>query len=140
MALSTLLLPVFAQIGLTFGLAIWMEIVRYSAVQNRLVRPKDILLRQPVWPDKVTQISNSYQNQFEIPVLFYALISLVAITGKANEFFVFLSWLFVLTRFAHAYIHTGSNNLQWRFMCFTAGVITLFVMWIGFAFFTLTGS
>lgn len=140
MALSTLLLPVFVQIGLTFVIGVWMEVARYSAIQNRTVRPKEILLRQPVWPEKVTQISNNYQNQLEIPVLFYVLIAFVAITGKANDFLLVMSWLFVITRIVHAYIHTGSNNLQWRFLSFTAGVVIVFVMWIAFAILIFTGN
>lgn len=140
MALSTLLLPVFIQVGLTFGLGVWMAATRLAALRGRKVHPKDVSLRQAAWPDKAMQIANSYQNQLEAPILFYVLVSLVAKTVGADVFIITLSWLFVLTRFVHAYVHTGSNHLLWRFIWFGAGASILFLMWAYFAFRTLAGT
>ena len=139
MTVAAVLLPVFVQVGLTFFLLFWMGAVRLRALKGREVRVGDIALRQPAWPERPTQISNAYDNQFQLPVLFYALVPLALITRKADLLFVVLSWIFVATRLAHAAIHTTSNNVQQRFMAFLAGAIVLLIMWIVFAAHILLG-
>jgi hypothetical protein len=139
MTIPAVLLPVFVQVGLTFFLLFWMGAVRLRALKGREVRLGDIALRQPAWPERPTQISNAYDNQFQLPVLFYALVPLALITRKADLLFVVLSWIFVATRLAHAAIHTTSNNVQQRFMAFLAGAIVLLIMWIVFAAHILLG-
>ena len=139
MTVPAVLLPVFVQVGLTFFLLFWMGAVRLRALKGREVRVGDIALRQPAWPERPTQISNAYDNQFQLPVLFYALVPLALITRKADLLFVVLSWIFVATRLAHAAIHTTSNNVQQRFMAFLAGAIVLLIMWIVFAAHILLG-
>jgi hypothetical protein len=116
-----------------------MGAVRLRALKGREVRVGDIALRQPAWPERPTQISNAYDSQFQLPVLFYALVPLALITRKADLLFVVLSWIFVATRLAHAAIHTTSNNVQQRFMAFLAGAIVLLIMWIVFAAHILLG-
>ncbi|HYY83794.1 MAG TPA: MAPEG family protein [Beijerinckiaceae bacterium] len=139
MTVPAVLLPVFVQVGLTFFLLFWMGAVRLRALKGREVRLGDIALRQPAWPERPTQISNAYDSQFQLPVLFYALVPLALITRKADLLFVVLSWIFVATRLAHAAIHTTSNNVQQRFMAFLAGAVVLLIMWIVFAAHILLG-
>ena len=139
MTIPTVLLPVFVQVGLTFVLLFWMGSVRLRALKRREVRLGDIALRQPAWPERPMQISNAYDNQFQVPLLFYALVPLALITRKADLLFVVLSWMFVATRLAHAAIHTTSNNVQTRFMAFAAGAVILLIMWIVFAVHILLG-
>jgi hypothetical protein len=94
---------------------------------------RDIALRQSAWPAKPTQISNCYDSQFQIPLLFYVLVTLAWITKQADLIFVVMAWIFVLSRLAHAYIHTTSNHVPTRFNAFAVGVLVLLVMWIIFA-------
>jgi len=44
-----------------------------------------------------------------------------------------LSWVFVVTRFAHAGIFVTSNNERYRSLAWYSGVLVLFAMWIYFA-------
>ena len=96
------LLPVFVQIGLTFALLLWMVGARRQTLVSGETRIKDIALGQPNWPVRATQIGNCYRNQFELPVLFYVLIALALPLRRADLVIVLLSWVFVVTRFAHA--------------------------------------
>jgi hypothetical protein len=41
-----------------------------------------------------------------------------------------LSWLFVLSRIIHAYIHVTSNRLDRRTGVFAVGVTALLLMWV----------
>ena len=133
MSIQLVLLPVFAQVGLTFFLLLWMATARTRALKARQTSLKDIALRQPNWPEKVAQIGNCYSNQFEIPVLFYVLIALALPLHKADLFIVLMSWVFVVTRFLHAGIFVTSNDVRTRSLAWFAGVLVLLAMWIYFA-------
>ena len=133
MSVTAILLPVFVQVGLTFVLLFWMGRSRLAHIRAGEVRVKDIALGERNWPARAQQVANSYQSQFELPVLFYAIVALALITRKADLVFVVLSWVFVVSRLVHATIHTTSNRVQQRFTAFLVGVIVLMAMWIVFA-------
>lgn len=133
MTIQMVLLPVFVQVALTFALLIWMASARTASIKRGETKIRDIALRQPGWSAKATQISNCYDSQFQIPLLFYVLVMLAWATKQADLIFVVLAWIFVLSRFAHAYIHTTSNHVPTRFNIFAVGVIVLLLMWIIFA-------
>jgi hypothetical protein len=131
------LLPLFVQIGLTFALLLGMATARTRALSSRETNPKDIALGQPNWPTRATQVGNCFSNQFEVPVLFYILIALALPLRHADLVIVLLSWVFVVTRFAHAGIFVTSNNVRQRSLAWFAGVLVLFAMWLYFALKTL---
>ncbi len=139
MSIQSVLLPVFVQVGLTFFLLFWTGGVRVSSLRSGAVKMKDIALGQQAWPERPAQIARAYQNQLEIPILFYALVGFALFTNKDDLLFVIFEWLFVLLRLVHAAIHTGSNNVIRRFQAFVAGVIVLMIGWIIFAVRILTG-
>ena len=131
---TQLLYPVFVQVALTFVLLFWMGRARLAALQNRDVKIGQIALGQRAWPGKVMQISNAFQNQFETPVLFYALVALaVAHPRTVDVAMLALAWAFVATRLIHAFIYTSSNAIRWRFGVFLTGAILLLFMWVLFA-------
>jgi len=133
MSVQMVLLPVFVLVGLTFALLLWMASARTRAVTSREISLKDIALGQPNWPARTAQIGNCFSNQFELPVLFYILIALALPLRHADLVIVLLSWVFVVTRFAHAGIFVTSNNVQQRWLAWFAGVLVLFAMWLYFA-------
>jgi hypothetical protein len=130
MSIQMVLLPVFVLVGLTFALLLWMAGARREALVSRETKIKDIALGQPNWPTRATQVGNCFKNQFELPVLFYILIALAAPLRHADLFIVLMSWVFVVTRFAHAGIFVTSNDLNRRSLAWFAGVLVLFAMWI----------
>jgi hypothetical protein len=91
-----------------------------------------VSLRQPNWPKRALQYGYSFQNQFELPVLFYLLTILAIISKHADVLFVVMAWIFVLTRLAHAYVHCTSNNLRARGSLFGIGALVLALMWLIF--------
>src|ERR1041384_6757423 len=111
MTIQMVLAPLFVQVALTFGLLIWMAYARPSSVSRGETKIRDIALGEAAWPAKPTQISNCYDSQFQIPVLFYVLVVLAWMTKQADLIFVVMAWIFVLSRLAHAYIHTTSNHV-----------------------------
>ncbi|MBM1170782.1 MAPEG family protein [Microvirga arabica] len=132
MSISAVILPVLVQVGLTLILLFWMGRTRVGHLRKGEVKVRDIALGERNWPAQVTQIQNAYHNQFELPVLFYALVALVLITRQADMIFVVMAWMFVASRLVHAAIHTTSNKISRRFMAFVVGVLILAAMWVIF--------
>ncbi|KAB1076009.1 MAPEG family protein [Methylobacterium planeticum] len=133
MTIQAILAPVFVQVFLTFGLLIFLGRRRFAEIGAGRVRIGEIALGERNWPPKVQAAANAFSNQFEIPLLFFALVPLALYTRKADLLFVVLAWLFVATRAAHAYIFVTSNHVPTRFRLFMAGIVILGVMWLIFA-------
>lgn len=133
MSVAEVLLPVFLHVLLVFILLFWMGKERREALVSREVQMKDIALDEPNWPKQATQLANCLKNQFEFPVLFYAIVALALPLRQADLLFVLLSWVFVVTRYIHAGIFVTSNQVKTRSLAFFAGVLVLLVMWIHFA-------
>lgn len=131
--ITFLLIPLFLQIALTFGLTLALATSRVAAAKSGAVKLSDIAVNSNAWPDKVRQIANSYSNQFEQPMLFYVLVVLAVVAGLVDSILIVGAWLFVASRFCHAYVHVTDNNVLTRFKCFAAGVTILIAMWIDFA-------
>lgn len=139
MSIQVILLPLFVEIALTFFLLYRTAFARNADFKSGLVHPRDIALGQLAWTPKTQQFSNSYGNQFELPVLFYVLTVLSLVTQHADMTFVVLAWIFVIARLAHCYIHVTSNRVMRRGMIFGIGGFALTLMWLIFAVRLLAG-
>jgi hypothetical protein len=132
MSIQSVLLPLFAQVVLTFLLLFWTGRARVAAVRRGDVHPHDVALREPNWGKRETQIANAYHNQLELPVLFYVLTILAIVTHQADLVFVVQAWVFIVSRLLLVYIHVTSNYLSRRFAAFAASVTVLAIMWAVF--------
>jgi len=124
------LLPLFVEVLLTFGVMFGMMYFRTSTLRRGETRLQDISLREPNWPKRATQFGYAFANQFELPVLFYVLTILVIITRHADLLFVLLAWIFVLMRVLQAVVHVTNNNVRIRGAYYGVGALILFIMWI----------
>ena len=132
MSIQAILLPLFVEVALTLTLLLWLAVLRRNDVTSGAVHPSQIALREPNWPTRTQQVAYSFSNQFELPVLFYVLTILEIITRHADFIFVVLAWIFVLMRFAQAYVHTTSNRVMHRGTLYVVGAVVLIAMWIIF--------
>jgi hypothetical protein len=130
--LQAVLLPLFVQVLLTFGLMLGMMYHRTTALQRGEARFEKIAMREPNWPYRAQLYANSFSNQFELPVLFYVLTILVLLTRKADLIFVVLAWIFVVMRILQAAVHVTSNNVRQRGAFYGLGALVLLIMWIIF--------
>jgi hypothetical protein len=106
MSLQMVLLPVFVQVGLTFVLLLWAGRGRPAGAGV---------------------------DQFDTPVLFYALIAIALPLRHADLVIVMLSWVFVVTRFVHAGMLMSGQGDRQRSLGWLAGVLVLLAMWLYFA-------
>jgi hypothetical protein len=101
-------------------------------VREGLVKLGDVAVDNSRWPDSVRKINNNYNNQFELPLLFYAILPLLLILVKADWLQVALAWVFVASRILHSLIHTGSNVVMQRGLAFVVGFFAVGLMWAWF--------
>ena len=139
MSLATVLLPLFVEVVLTFALLFSAGALRSGDLRAGAVKPEDIGLREPNWPRRTAQVSNAYDNQTELPTLFYVLTILAYFTHHAGLYFVVLAWVFVVFRLLHAYVHITSNIPNLRGALFGIGSTVLAVMWMIFIVQVLAG-
>jgi hypothetical protein len=130
MSMKAMLMPVMVQLALTFVLLFWMSYLRIQAIRHGEVRQDTISLREPNWPPRATQIGNAFHNQLETPLLFYVLTLISLVTGTADSIVWVLSWMFVVPRIAHAYVHVTSNRIDRRGPLFLIGATALCLMFI----------
>ncbi len=141
MSSNLIFYPVFAQVVLTFVLLYATGRVRLAAIRRGEVMVKDIAIGQNAWPERATRFANTYNSQFQLPVLFYAAGIFAQINNAVDEAVIALAWGFVATRLAHAWIYVTANNVQLRFVAFVMGFAVLAAMWayLGFTF-LMTGG
>lgn len=80
-----------------------------------------------------TLFAANFRNQFEIPVLFFAVVTLALITRRTDTLFVVLEWVFVAARVIHAGIHVTGNVLAWRSAVFAVSAAVVAILWIELA-------
>jgi hypothetical protein len=129
MPIKLVLLPLFAEVLLTFAVMFGMMALRTSTLLRRETRYEDIALREPNWPKRSRQFAYSFANQFELPVLFYVLTILSIITRQADVVFVVLAWVFVICRWLQAGVHVTGNDVRLRGAAYGVGAIVLVIMW-----------
>ncbi len=123
-------LPVLAHLFLIFGLYIKLGIEKSKAVKAGQVDRTIASLDTRAWPTSVIKVSNNIDNQFQIPMIFYALTFMAFMTNNATSVVIICMGIFVLTRYVHAYIHVTSNYVPHRFRAFTMGTLLLLALTI----------
>jgi len=126
-----LLLPAFVQFALTIYVLTRMGQDRVRAVRSRQVKYSDID-NKTAYSETVQRFMSNYQSQFELPVLFYAVVAFALIAERVDFVLIGLAWAFVGSRLVHSFVHTGSNIIATRFKVFVAGLIFLVGMWAWF--------
>lgn len=113
-----LVVGLYALLGLRRGAAVKAGRAKVSQFRENLNEPADSLF-----------VRNSLSNQFELPVLFHVVCLALHVTGGDGTWAVALAWLFVLSRYVHAFIHVTSNRIRYRQPVFTLGFVALIALW-----------
>jgi hypothetical protein len=127
-----LILAIAAQAFMAIILVTWLGFERVPRVSRGEIRMADIAVDRTGYPLKARLLSNSFDNQFQLPVLFFVGALILLQLGLVGWFDVVLAWLFVALRIAHAAIHVTTNRVPRRFVVYSAGlaVLTLFWLWL----------
>lgn len=125
-----LVYPALAMIFWVFVVLAIMFRRRMAAFKNRDVRLADVAVSTERYPEAARLAAANFTNQFETPVVFFAILMLAMEVAATTWLMAGLAWAFVATRVVHTLIHTGSNNLQQRAGVFGLGCLCLFAMWL----------
>ena len=137
-----ILYPVFVQVALTFVVYGLLAVARARAISGmeRGRGNADLALGRITWPEDALKRAANQRNQFELPVLFYAVVAFALITKGVDYLMLLLAWAFVLTRIVHAAIHVGPNRVRWRSPVFALGLLILAGMWLKLLLHAVSGG
>jgi hypothetical protein len=126
-----ILYPVFAQVLLTVVVYLLLLTARARAIRmaGRQRGSGDIAMGRYAWPEDAEKRAHNQRNQFELPVLFYAVTAFALILNAEDLIMLALAWAFVASRFVHAAIHIGANKVRWRGPAFILGFLIVTAMW-----------
>ena len=125
-----LVLAIAAQVLLTMAILVMMGRERVPRIRSGEIKVADIAVERTAYPLKARLLSNSFDNQFQLPVLFYVAALLTLFAAATGWVEVVLAWVFVALRYGHAFIHVTSNHVYHRFMVYTAGLAVLALLWL----------
>jgi len=117
-----------AHILLVLVLFLKLGMEKSKAIKAGNVDRQKTAMDSNAWPVSVQKVANNIKNQFEAPVLFYALSIIFYITSGVDVVSLSLALIFLVSRCFHAYVHIGSNYVPWRFKSFLLGMLILLVM------------
>ncbi|MCF6126199.1 hypothetical protein EN904_22340 [Mesorhizobium sp. M7A.F.Ca.CA.001.07.2.1] len=129
---TTIFWPVLAHVLLIYIVYCVLGRRRYGAIRSGEAKAGQFKVRSAEPASSVTVAAN-LTNQFELPVLFYVLCLTLHLTNGVNYLTLSLMWIFVASRYFHAWIHLTSNNLLLRSRSFFVSAVILLLGWIWFA-------
>lgn len=124
-----LVLPMLIQMSLTLFILFWLAYGRLTTIKK--AGGVEGLRKQGGFKPHLVNRSDNFKNQFEIPVIFYALCLLFMVTNTAHQGVVITAWIFVIARLCHALVHTTFNTIfPHRFLCYLMSALALVAMLI----------
>jgi hypothetical protein len=110
---DAILWPMLAHIAWVVLLYAWLTVARWQAVRRGEVSYSSFEFNREE-PPAVARIRLNLANQFEWPVIFYALTVLLIALGKVTLFDVIAAWVFVAGRVIHTLVQTLTDNVPLR--------------------------
>lgn len=127
-----LVLPMALYVFYIWCIALYMFSSRLKAIKSKSVSFGYFKTysgtTQP--PAEAVVIARHYDNQFQVPLLFFITCAIHMIVGMTNTLTLALAWGFVVSRFLHGLVHLGSNNVRHRVAVFATGWLLLLGLWI----------
>jgi hypothetical protein len=124
--------PMIAHVVLVYIVYAVVGKRRYGAVQSGEAKASQFRGRLEE-PSSSASAANNLMNQFELPVLFHVVCLALFVTSGVAYVPVVLAWLFIISRYVHAWVHLTSNRIRYRQPAFSAGFLVLAALWVWFA-------
>ena len=122
-----------------WGLAVYVFRARVAAVKSGSVNLSYFKAYQGEGPPNQALVAaQHYDNQFQVPMLFFATCCAQMIVGEVNIITCVLAWAFIATRVVHSWVHLGRNQLKKRILSFALGWLVILGLWAQLVFFVLT--
>jgi hypothetical protein len=127
-----ILLPMLAQVLLTFLVWIYLYVTRLAEMGRKDIDPQRLASRsagQALLTESAGPADN-FRNLFELPVLFFLAVVLALVLLIQDDLLVQLAWAFVALRAVHSLIHCTYNRVLHRFVAYAASSLVLLLMWV----------
>jgi hypothetical protein len=125
-----LLLPMIFYVFYMWLLILNTFRVRVKALKDKRVKLSQYKANSGEIPDDVVVVANHFNNQFQVPMLFFVVCGIVLGLGLENQYTVALAWAFVGSRLGHTYEHLTKNRPMIRGYWYTAGWLIIMALWI----------
>ncbi|MEE9347661.1 MAG: MAPEG family protein [Robiginitomaculum sp.] len=125
------LTPVLALIMWTF--VMWVLLYKRRLPAMKKIDPDmQEFIRNPriglKIPEQARWAADNYNHLHEQPVLFYALMFYLALTGQGDMVNFYLGWGYVAVRVMHSLVQVTRNIVKLRFGLFILGTLLLMIM------------
>ena len=130
MSERAILFPALAMVALTIVVWFRMYTSRVAEMRRERIHPQAVATSAQMTA-RITdsRASDNFRNLFELPVLFYVALLVIASTGSVTTVTLLLAWLFVALRIVHSAIHCTYNRVVHRFYAYLAGSVVLWALW-----------
>ena len=136
--MNSILWPMLAQIGWTFVLYVWLTVERARAVARGEVKYSAFEFSRNE-PPSVARVTRNLANQFELPVIFYAVVVLLVVIGRVGTIDVLAAWVFVAGRVIHTLVQTLTDDVPLRGRVFLINFAAVVVLVVHVALLALEG-
>lgn len=80
------------------------------------------------WGKPTVLTSKNLANQFQFPVVFYVLCVVLMTLNAVGAAALVVTWLFVVARYLHAYVHVTTNYVPARLRAFVLSMVLLIAL------------
>lgn len=128
--LQSILAPVPVLIAWTLVMWLWMYFTRIPAMRKAGISAARMREKSEmdVLPRAVRQVADNHNHLHEQPVLFYALLFYIHLSGNADTVMIVLAWGYVGLRVAHSLYQARVNFIPVRFILYALATLLLMVM------------
>ena len=127
---TVILWPAIAQAALIFLAYVELGRARAGAVRSGKVRDTDFA--PGTEPPESAAGRRLVANQFELPLLFFAVVGFLFLVDGVSVIELTLAWLFVASRAAHL-VASVARHLQGRHVSFLVGFLVVVALWVDLA-------
>ena len=127
---TLIIYPSALMVTLTLFLYVKNYFDNVKATKNKGIKFSYFKTYQGEVPEYLAVSRQTLKNQFELPILFYFLISLILLFDSVSKIDLILAWIFVISRYLHCYIRLSSNHVPHRAKVFKLGMLVLIVWWV----------
>lgn len=132
-----LVLPMFALVFFTWSLTFVIFRTRVRAVKSGEIDFRYFKAYQGEIPERLVVVGRHFDNQFQLPVLFYVACLAHMNVGVTNTITLVLAVLFVVARLAHTYVHLGHNKPLVRAKVYFVGWLINMLLWFQLCYFVV---
>lgn len=130
MSQQSMFYPVLAMAALTFVVWCRLFVSRIGQMKQERIHPQSVATSaEAAMRLTDSRAADNFRNLFELPVLFYVVVLLLAISGLTTVVALALAWAFVALRILHSAIQCSYNKVMHRFRAYFAGGVVLWALW-----------